>query len=108
MKDINKQVGEKIRQLRYKAKYSHKEISAPLGLSIATLSKMENGLTEISIRKLVEIVEFYGVKLIDVLPDKLLPNDVTLRKQLEESREAVIELQGQLLRKDREGRYKED
>lgn len=100
LKDINSQVGEKIRQLRYKARYNHKTVSEGVGISISTLSKMENGLSDISIRKLLDIAEFHKAKLTDVLPDNLLPNDIGLKKQLEEAKDLIIDLQAQLLKKE--------
>lgn len=53
----------RIRALREKAGYSQQRVAQILGISQAAYSRLETGEIEISIKKLFELSELYGLTL---------------------------------------------
>jgi len=58
--DVQKELGQKIREIRIERKFSLKELSEKTGLSIGFLSMVERGLTSVAIVSLKKIADALG------------------------------------------------
>jgi transcriptional regulator with XRE-family HTH domain len=63
-----REVGRKLRELRLSRGRSLAEVAEATELSPSFLSLVETGKSDISIGRLVRLVQFYGVGLADLLP----------------------------------------
>lgn len=61
------EVGSNIRQLRLDKGKGQTEVAKALGISVAALSKIENGQTDINLSRLIQIVKYFEVSLTAVL-----------------------------------------
>ncbi len=78
--DLN-EIGQIIRQTRKISRRSQTEIAAPLGMSRATLSAIENGTVgEIGVRKLIGLCASLGLAL-GVAPQAKRPTLLDLREE---------------------------
>ncbi len=62
---IEKKIGEKIRELRKLHGLSQMDLAEKLGLSFQQIQKYEKGLTRISVSRLSDISEIFGVDITD-------------------------------------------
>ena len=60
---IEKKIGEKIRELRKLHGLSQMELAERLGLSFQQIQKYEKGMTRISVSRLSDISEVFGVDI---------------------------------------------
>ncbi len=60
---IEKRIGEKIRELRKLHGLSQMELAERLGLSFQQIQKYEKGMTRISVSRLSDISEVFGVDI---------------------------------------------
>lgn len=98
-------IGLRIKHLRQKRMVRQAVIATELGISIPAYSKIETGVTDINISRLVQIAALFEVK-----PERLLLDDgeSTVRLDVEEYKELknrlkvmegkVLELQGKLIK----------
>ena len=57
-------IGEKIKTERKRRKVTQKQIAAALGMSHATISRIEAGIVQdIGIRKLIRILDYLGLEI---------------------------------------------
>lgn len=63
-------VGARIKQLRLKQAKGQTEVAQGLQISVAALSKLESGLTDINLSRLAQIAKYFGVTLISMLGDQ--------------------------------------
>lgn len=59
----------RIKALRMCAEMTQNEVSEHLGISQAAYSRLETGEVELSVLKLLELCDLYGVKACDVVTD---------------------------------------
>jgi transcriptional regulator with XRE-family HTH domain len=71
--------GTRLRAARIAAGMSLAEVSAASGLSISFLSHVETGKSDITISKLIRLLDVYKVPLGDILPDSAAEDPVVLR-----------------------------
>jgi transcriptional regulator with XRE-family HTH domain len=64
---MNQNIGNKLKALRLTHCLSQKIIADQLGISVPAYSKIETGLTDISLTKLQQIADIYKVSLIILL-----------------------------------------
>ncbi|MFA6924478.1 MAG: helix-turn-helix transcriptional regulator [Bacteroidales bacterium] len=60
-----KELGKKIRQLRTNKNLSQENVANDLGISVTAFSKIERGETNIPFKRLVQISEYFGLKVKD-------------------------------------------
>lgn len=61
--DINELTAQKIKDFRLKLNYKAEEVARELGMDRANYSKLENGKTEITMKKLHVIANFFKVPI---------------------------------------------
>ena len=66
-KDIKKKLGKNIKKLRKQKHLSQEELSLSLDLDGSYIGKVENGKLNITIEKIANIAEFFGVDVIELL-----------------------------------------
>jgi transcriptional regulator with XRE-family HTH domain len=72
-------LGRRLKALRVSRNLSLKEVSLGTGLSTSFLSMVENGRTELTVGRLVKLLDFHGVDLRDLIPERDLEQPVILR-----------------------------
>ena len=65
-KDIKKKLGKNIKKLRKQKHLSQEELSLSLDLDGSYIGKVENGKLNITIEKIANIAEFFGVDVIEL------------------------------------------
>lgn len=60
-------VGKKIRMLRYQRAWTQEEVAARLGLSVPAFSKIETGVSDISLSRLEQIAALFDLSVIALL-----------------------------------------
>lgn len=74
-----------IKSLRVEKGISQKEIADRLGFGQSNYNKIENGITELSVSKMLEIAEILGVSVSVILGDnevQILKNEILKRDKL--------------------------
>jgi transcriptional regulator with XRE-family HTH domain len=61
-------VGEHLRAARLARKLSLADVGEATGISTSFLSLIEKNKSDISIRRLVRLIDFYGISITDILP----------------------------------------
>jgi transcriptional regulator with XRE-family HTH domain len=72
-------LGRRLKALRVTRGLSLKEVGIGTGLSTSFLSMVENGRTELTVGRLVCLLDFHGVELRDLLPERDTHQPVVLR-----------------------------
>jgi len=72
-------MGRRLRELRVSRELSLKEVSAGTGLSTSFLSMIETGRHELTVGRLVMLLDFFNVDLGDVIPAREKEQPVVLR-----------------------------
>lgn len=85
-------IGQKIRQLRLKERKNQGYCAKILGLSTPAFSKIEAGITDINIARLVQISELFGVT-----PASFFDSSEETGSELNRQKELVNELQAKLI-----------
>ena len=65
-KDIKKKLGNNIKKLRKQKHLSQEQLSLSLDLDGSYIGKVENGKLNITIEKIANIAEFFGVDVIEL------------------------------------------
>jgi len=65
-KVADEEVGSTLKKLRTERGLSIKKVSEDTGFSTSSISRLENGKTSITIRNLIKLLDFYGVKMAEV------------------------------------------
>jgi transcriptional regulator with XRE-family HTH domain len=68
-------LGVRLRELRRARGLSVRDVAEACGLSSSFLSLVETGRSDITIGRLVRLVAFYGVSLVDLLPEQPAADD---------------------------------
>ena len=98
-------VGENIKQLRLAKAKGQTEVANALGISVAALSKIENGQTDINISRLAQIAKYFGVAMNTVISKQetspvsqaVVEEIAELKKQLTEREAEVMKLQKKVI-----------
>lgn len=73
------ELGRRLKALRVSRGLSLNEVGIGTGLSTSFLSMVENGRTELSVGRLLALLDFHGVELRDLVPDRDISQPVVLR-----------------------------
>ncbi len=65
--ELNTQIGDRIRQLRLASAKGQTEVAKALSISVAALSKIENGITDLNISRLVQIARYFNVSITNII-----------------------------------------
>ncbi|QRQ61230.1 helix-turn-helix domain-containing protein [Sphingobacterium multivorum] len=97
-------VGKKIRLLRHQKGWSQQDVANKLGISIPAFSKMETGITDINLSRLIQIGKLFNLTAVQLLSfsetDQL--NDyvdgiTSIQQKLKEREEKIIQLQKKVI-----------
>ncbi|MGJ1534890.1 helix-turn-helix domain-containing protein [Sphingobacterium multivorum] len=97
-------VGKKIRLLRHQKGWSQQDVANKLGISIPAFSKMETGITDINLSRLIQIGKLFNLTAVQLLSfsetDQL--NDyvdgiTSIQQKLKEREEEIIQLQKKVI-----------
>ena len=100
------EVGSNIKQLRLDSAKGQTEVAKALGISVAALSKIENGQTDINLSRLIQIAKYFEVSVIAVLskgaPATIQPPQNTieissLKKLLADKDAEIMKLQKKVI-----------
>lgn len=100
------EVGSNIRRLRLDKGKGQTEVAKALGISVAALSKIENGQTDINLSRLIQIAKYFEVSLTAVLskdaPATIQPPQNTteissLKKLLADKDAEIMKLQKKVI-----------
>jgi len=99
------EIGTNIKQLRLARAKGQTEVANALKISMAALSKIENGQTDINLSRLAQIAKYFGVSIISMISKEVVTSasqDVIeelaeLKKQLAEKDAEVMKLQKKVI-----------
>lgn len=102
---LTKQVGSNIKQLRLAKGIGQTEVAHALNISVAALSKIEAGLTDINLSRLAQIAKYFQVSIISVLSkdmvseisENTIEEFAVLKNKLEEKEKEVVKLQKKVI-----------
>lgn len=60
-------VGKKIRLLRHQKGWSQQDVAKKLGISIPAFSKMETGITDLNLSRLIQIAKLFNFTAVQLL-----------------------------------------
>lgn len=64
------ELGARLRTLRQERKKTLDEVAAATGVSRSFLSLVENGRSDLTTGRLIELVRYYGISITDLVPDE--------------------------------------
>jgi XRE family transcriptional regulator, regulator of sulfur utilization len=70
-------LGERLRQVRQERGLSLKEVAAGSNMSASFLSLVETGKSDLSLNRLLAVLRYYGIGLIELLPEER-PQDLVV------------------------------
>lgn len=76
--DINQLTAERVKTFRIKLNYSAEEVAKELGIDKANYSRLENGKTEITLKKLERLAVLFKVPLQALVADKEHKQNVSI------------------------------
>ncbi|WP_286754084.1 MULTISPECIES: helix-turn-helix domain-containing protein [Sphingobacterium] len=97
-------VGKKIRLLRHQKGWSQQDVANKLGISIPAFSKIETGITDLNLSRLIQIGKLFNLTAVQLLSfsetDQL--NDyvdgiTSIQQKLKEREEEIIQLQKKVI-----------
>lgn len=100
------EIGAHIKQLRLAKAKGQTEVANALKISVAALSKIENGQTDINLSRLAQIAKYFGVAVGSIISKEtttaaisqdVLEEIAELKKQLSEKDAEVIKLQKKVI-----------
>ncbi|RWU08694.1 XRE family transcriptional regulator [Pedobacter chitinilyticus] len=100
------EVGSNIRQLRLDKGKGQTEVAKALGISVAALSKIENGQTDINLSRLIQIAKYFEVSITAVLykdapaniqPSQNIAEISSLKKLLADKDTEIMKLQKKVI-----------
>lgn len=99
------EIGANIRQLRLARVKGQTEVAKALKISVAALSKIENGQTDINLSRLAQIAKYFGVSVVSIISkdtDASVSLDTVgeleeLKQQLANREAEVVKLQKKVI-----------
>lgn len=99
-----KELGKKIRLLRYQKSWSQEDVAKRLQISIPAFSKIETGITDVNISRLEGIAKIFDMTLVQILTfndpeeqDKYNSEVEELSLKLHDRETELIEMQKKII-----------
>lgn len=104
-KKLLEEIGTNIRQLRVGQSKGQTEVANALAISVAALSKIESGQTDINLSRLAQIAKYFGVAVVTIIakditsvPSQNVTEEIeALQKLLADKDAEVMKLQKKVI-----------
>ncbi len=105
-KKLIKEIGTNLKKLRLDKAKGQTEVARALGISMAALSKIENGLTDLNISRLAQLAKYFEVPITTILfkdqtgaavAQHVVEEIEALQKQLADKEAEVVKLQKKVI-----------
>lgn len=97
-------VGEKIRLLRHQKGWSQQDVAKKLGISIPAFSKIETGITDLNLSRLIQIAKLFNFTAVQLLSfsetddvNNYVDGITSIQQKLKEREEEIIQLQKKVI-----------
>ncbi|WP_313531296.1 helix-turn-helix domain-containing protein [Sphingobacterium multivorum] len=97
-------VGKKIRLLRHQKGWSQQDVAKKLGISIPAFSKMETGITDLNLSRLIQIAKLFNFTAVQLLSfsetddvNDYVDRITSIQQKLKEREEEIIQLQKKII-----------
>ena len=97
-------VGKKIRLLRHQKSWSQQDVAKKLGISIPAFSKMETGITDLNLSRLIQIAKLFNFTAVQLLSfsetddvNNFVDGITSIQQKLKEREEEIIQLQKKVI-----------
>lgn len=97
-------VGKKIRLLRHQKGWSQQDVSKKLGISIPAFSKIETGITDLNLSRLIQIAKLFNFTAVQLLSfsetddvNDYVDGINSIQQKLKEREEEIIQLQKKVI-----------
>ncbi|MDR2273671.1 MAG: helix-turn-helix domain-containing protein [Sphingobacterium sp.] len=98
------EVGKKIRLLRHQKSWSQQDVAKKLGISIPAFSKMETGITDLNLSRLIQIAKLFNFTAVQLLSfsetddvNDYVDGITSIQQKLKEREEEIIQLQKKVI-----------
>ena len=98
------EVGKKIRLLRHQKSWSQQDVAKKLGISIPAFSKMETGITDLNLSRLIQIAKLFNFTAVQLLSfsetddvNNYVDGITSIQQKLKEREEEIIQLQKKVI-----------
>lgn len=97
-------VGKKIRLLRHQKGWSQEDVAKKLGISIPAFSKIETGITDLNLSRLIQIAKLFNFTAVQLLSfsetdhvNDYVDGITSIQQKLKEREEEIIQLQKKVI-----------
>lgn len=97
-------VGKKIRLLRHQKGWSQQDVAKKLGISIPAFSKIETGITDLNLSRLIQIAKLFNFTAVQLLSfsetddvNDYVDGITSIQQKLKEREEEIIQLQKKVI-----------
>jgi transcriptional regulator with XRE-family HTH domain len=97
-------VGKKIRLLRHQKGWSQQDVAKKLGISIPAFSKIETGITDLNLSRLIQIAKLFNFTAVQLLSfsetddvNDYVDRITSIQQKLKEREEEIIQLQKKII-----------
>lgn len=97
-------VGKKIRLLRHQKGWSQQDVAKKLGISIPAFSKIETGITDLNLSRLIQIAKLFNFTAVQLLSfsetddvNDYVDGISSIQQKLKEREEEIIQLQKKVI-----------
>ncbi|WP_367329759.1 helix-turn-helix domain-containing protein [Sphingobacterium multivorum] len=97
-------VGKKIRLLRHQKGWSQQDVAKKLGISIPAFSKIETGITDLNLSRLIQIAKLFNFTAVQLLSfsetddvNDYAGGTTSIQQKLKEREEEIIQLQKKVI-----------
>jgi transcriptional regulator with XRE-family HTH domain len=106
MGNLQSAIGERIKQQRLQSGLGQTQVARDLGISVAALSKIENGKTDLNVSRLAQIAAYFKIPIAQLLglaenTDALASKGeelLKLQQELTEKKQEITALQAKVIR----------
>ena len=105
-KKLLNEIGDNLKKIRLDKAKGQTEVARALGISVAALSKMENGLTDLNISRIAQLAKYFEVPISAILfkhqegaavAQHVVAEIEALQKQLAAKEAEVVKLQKKVI-----------
>jgi len=97
-------LGKKIRLLRYQKGWSQQDVAKKLEISVPAFSKMETGITDLNLSRLIQIAKLFNFTAVQLLSfsetdhvNDYVDGITLIQQKLKEREEEIIRLQKKII-----------